>query len=130
MEREVLLGTLVVALATLAVLSFLVGPLLGGRLGGAGGAPAATPSSADPEVARLAGECRAMLGALDELRWDHDLGRLTDDDYQALRADYQRRALAVYQELAAAVARRTQDVEALVSRERTVLAAAPRGRRR
>lgn len=56
---------------------------------------------------------RAARDALREVEFDHRLGNLDDSDYQALRARYERRALAAlkvrYQ--------REQELEALIERQ-------------
>lgn len=70
-------------------------------------------------VAEIAERERSARDALREVEFDHRLGNLDDADYQALRARYERRALAAlktrYQ--------REQELDALIERQLDVLRA-------
>lgn len=70
-------------------------------------------SGASSPLADVAERERSARDALREVEFDHRLGNLDDSDYQALRARYERRALAAlkvrYQ--------REQELEALIERQ-------------
>jgi hypothetical protein len=58
-------------------------------------------TEADPGVERLEREKNAALTAIREAQFDHAMGKLSEEDYAALRSFYERRALAALTELGA-----------------------------
>lgn len=72
-------------------------------------------------IAEVAERERSARDALREVEFDHRLGNLDDNDYQALRDRYERRALAAlktrYQ--------REQELDALIERQLDALRAQP-----
>lgn len=72
-------------------------------------------------IAEVAERERSARDALREVEFDHRLGNLDDSDYQALRARYERRALAAlktrYQ--------REQELDALIEQQLDALRAQP-----
>ena len=61
----------------------------------------AEPTTLHDERSRLTDERSFLLASLDDLESERAAGDLTDDDYQALRAGYERRAVDVLAALAA-----------------------------
>ena len=61
----------------------------------------AEPTTLDDEHSRLADERSFLLASLDDLESERAAGDLTDDDYLALRAGYERRVVDVLAALAA-----------------------------
>ena len=55
------------------------------------------PAASDGQRERmeLLVEKEHLLTALKEIDFDHEMGKLTDDDHQRLRADYRARAVAL-----------------------------------
>jgi len=49
--------------------------------------------SVDPRIERLEREKNAALTAIREAQFDHAMGKLSEEDYDALRSFYERRAL-------------------------------------
>lgn len=103
---------LIAVLLGLSGLIVVIYPLLGLER-------AASNAHADGPIAEVAERERSARDALREVEFDHRLGNLDDADYQALRARYERRALAAlktrYQ--------REQELDALIERQLDVLRA-------
>ena len=71
----------------------------------------AEPTTLDDERSRLTDERSFLLASLDDLESERAAGDLTDDDYQALRAGYERRAVDVLAALAAEGTEPEEDTE-------------------
>ncbi|MGE5333889.1 MAG: hypothetical protein ACM3N4_04250 [Nitrososphaerota archaeon] len=103
---------LIAVLLGLSGLIVVIYPLLGLER-------AASNTYADGPIAEVAERERSARDALREVEFDHRLGNLDDADYQALRARYERRALAAlktrYQ--------REQELDALIERQLDALRA-------
>lgn len=88
--------TLSIALAGslgLACALFVAWPLLRGAVRRSSSDERAT------EVAELKDEKDKLLQALKEIEFDHRTGKLSDEDFQSLRADYRRRAIEALERL-------------------------------
>lgn len=72
-------------------------------------------------IAEVAERERLARDALREVEFDHRLGNLDDNDYQALRARYERRALAALK----ARYQREQELDALIEQQLDALRAQP-----
>jgi hypothetical protein len=59
-------------------------------------------SEVDPELSDLLSERDTVLQAIRDLDFDYRLGKLSDEDYKALRAQYTARGVAILQQLDAA----------------------------
>lgn len=103
---------LIAVLLGLSGLIVVIYPLLGLER-------AAPNTLADGPIAEVAERERSARDALREVEFDHRLGNLDDADYEALRARYERRALAAlktrYQ--------REQELDALIERQLDALRA-------
>ena len=99
---------IVVLTLMLAAIAVVAWPLLN---------PAKTPVAADgelsPELEELAGQRDASYRAIKELEFEHQLGNLSQQDYQALRERYRTEAAGVLRQLARA--RRPEKETAAVS---------------
>ena len=71
----------------------------------------AEPTTLDDERSRLTDERSFLLASLDDLESERAAGDLTDDDYLALRAGYERRAVDVLAALAAEGTEPEEDTE-------------------
>jgi hypothetical protein len=80
------IATAVVVVAALVALAYVVLPLLRGT---GGAVDHGEPSEADEAAARKG----TALGAIVDLEADHAMGKLTDDDFEALRRRYEAEAL-------------------------------------
>jgi len=76
-----------------AVAWFVSAPLVAGVAGGR------TRIAADPERYRLEKEKDIAYGAIKEAEFDFQMGKLSPEDYGALRAKYEARALAAIEAL-------------------------------
>ncbi len=88
------LAVYLVGLATVALVAVAVAaPLLRPRR--------STPRAAvgDPERYRLEKEKELAYAAIKEAEFDHEMGKLSTEDYGALRAKYEARALSALAEL-------------------------------
>jgi hypothetical protein len=105
----------VVALAALAVALYVALPLLRGTRR----APAPV---VDHRVEEAAQRKHAALGAIVELEEEHDLGKLGDADYEALRSAYEAEAVAALRELDAAGRGEEAEIELEIAAIRSRLA--------
>ena len=85
----------------MSTLVFLAGLLVIAAVGVAAAAPflrGATPDAVgppiDPERQRLEKEKELAYGAIKEAEFDFQMGKLSEEDYTALREKYEARALA------------------------------------
>lgn len=97
------MAELVVVLLVLVALAYVGMPLLRGR--GAASAPE------EPGVAEATARKRTALGAIVDLESDHVMGKLTDDDFETLRRDYETEALEALRCLDALQAPARDDLE-------------------
>jgi hypothetical protein len=72
----------------------------------------------------LRDERRRLLRAINELRFDHDMGKLSDEDYRAVREAYELRAVEVMRALEAEPELHPRVREVLAAREQPDAAAA------
>ena len=102
-------------LVGLAVLVLILGPLVGNR-------SAAPPAPALDEPEEFEETAKGMaLGALKEIEFDRATGKLSDEDYQALKAKYTMRAVEILREEG------TDPIEAMIAaRVQTLRAGGPR----
>lgn len=82
-------GALIVGALALGLLAVVLAPL-----GRTDGNPEARSDAAEAEARR-----RDALTALVDLRAEHDMGKLSDEDFEALRAEYEARLLDALDEL-------------------------------
>ena len=97
---------LIAALLGLSCLFIVIYPLLGLER-------AATASEERSQLADLADRERAAKDALRDVEFDRQLGNLDEPDYQSLRDQYERRAIAAL----GARYRREQELDALIERQ-------------
>jgi hypothetical protein len=102
MELISLLGAIVLAVAAFA---FVMAPLWRRA-----GRPAEQPAEA-PELTELVHERDVTLKTLRDLDFDYQLGKLSEEDYQALRAQYAVQGVAILQELDASLGVGSADLE-------------------
>jgi cytochrome c-type biogenesis protein CcmH/NrfF len=86
-----LIPALVIAVLVLAALAYVAVPL---RRGAAAPRQTNSPPSSEAEAKK-----RAALEAILDLESEHDVGKLSDSDLEALRRDYEAHAVAALQEL-------------------------------
>lgn len=102
MDMLVLIAGIIVAALTVG---YVVYPLFSGTGRREAGHRAGTMLAGwDPELSELLSERDAVLQALSDLDFDQRLGKLSDQDYQALRARYTAQGVAILQQLDAATA--------------------------
>ncbi len=81
-------------------------------------APVRAAATTDPNVENLLSAREATYAAIKDLETDYAMGKLSDADYENLRAKYEGKALAILQQL---------DAAQVASRERAVQRAASNG---
>ena len=91
------MSAILIAILAFAAISLAVRPLFELEQ-----APARVAAAIDPNVEDLLSAREATYAAIKDLETDHAMGKLSDADYQNLRAKYEGKALAILQQLDAA----------------------------
>ncbi len=98
------MSAILIAILAVAAISLAVRPLFQLEQ-----APARATAAIDPNVENLLSAREATYAAIKDLETDHAMGKLSDADYQNLRAKYEGKALTILQQL---------DATQVASRER------------
>src|SRR5512143_4093903 len=86
------IGSIFIGIAMLALaIPFVISPLVGGKQ--------KEPQGENPEEVRSSGDRHTgLLLALRELEFDHQIGKITDDDYSSLRTTMMAQAAAALED--------------------------------
>ncbi len=105
------MSAILIAILAVAAISLAVSPLF--QLDQV---PARATAAIDPHVENLLSAREATYAAIKDLETDHAMGKLSDADYQNLRAKYEGKALTILRQLdAAQVASRERLVQRVAS---------------
>lgn len=116
-----MISTLLGLAITVIVVAIVVRPLLVGVPGAESGQKSARTSQRARQMAELAEALEARnyaYEAIKELDLEHELGKVSDDDYAAQRAELVHEAVALVKQLdalEAAMPKQTKDIEAAIN---------------
>ena len=91
------MSAILIAILAVAAISLAVRPLFQLEQ-----VPARAEAAIDPNIENLLSAREATYAAIKDLETDHAMGKLSDADYQNLRAKYEGKALTILQQLDAA----------------------------
>ena len=108
-----MIAFVIVALLVVAAMAYVLWPLLGTRK--------RVPTETSPALAEAMGRKRAALGAIVDLESDHDMRKLSDPDFEALRRDYEAEALDALRALDALQGQPDDEIEREIAEVRARL---------